>query len=146
MLANQCCSALVQTIETLDERADISQHHMWPLTPPTETDGSAALEDGEAAEQELHPWELLPPYQRLAEVLQFLRQHHDYCLFCGCKVRRSACLSARFALNTAPHLLPFRADDSKLQHQLCCFLFVALQYTSAADLAENCPGINEEDH
>lgn len=82
-----------QTIETLDERGSIPRHHLWPPPPPppaAEPDGATVAGEGQAgaeAEAEPHPWELLPAEQRLADVLEYLRGQHCYCLFCGCQVR-----------------------------------------------------------
>lgn len=81
-------SAAPQTIETLDERGGVERHQLWPLLLPPP---AAAAEDAEAAasgdvEVELPPWEVLPAQQRLADVLEYLRERHLYCLFCGCQV------------------------------------------------------------
>lgn len=79
---------MLQTIETLDERSGVPRHHLWspPLSPPP-----PAAEDEPGAgdsepEAEPHPWELLLAQQRLADVLEYLRGQHSYCLFCGCQV------------------------------------------------------------
>lgn len=84
--SDACCSSQ-QTIETLDERGGISRHHMWPPPPPAPAEPEAAEDDGQTVEQPPHPWELLPAQQRLVDVLQYLRDRHVYCLFCGAQVR-----------------------------------------------------------
>jgi Domain of unknown function (DUF4187) len=80
--------AAAQTIETLDERGGVERHQLWPLLLPPPP---AASEDAEAAggsetAVELPPWEMMPAQQRLANVLEYLRGQHSYCLFCGCQV------------------------------------------------------------
>lgn len=92
-------SGSLQSIETLDERAGEQRHHLWPplpiLEPPeplTTLEAAAAAEA--VAEAEVHPWELLPPPQRLAEVVQYLRARHAYCLFCGCQYRGAEDMAA----------------------------------------------------
>lgn len=57
---------------------------MWPPLPPEPADPEAA---GDSEPEEPHPWELLPAVQRLSDVLQYLRDQHWYCLFCGAQVR-----------------------------------------------------------
>lgn len=76
---------ILQTIETLDERGGFPRHHMWPPLPPPPVADTGAAGDREP-EAEQHPWELLPAPQRLADVLEYLRGQHCYCLFCGCQV------------------------------------------------------------
>ena len=78
----------MQVVETLDERNNCVRHEMWLPEPQP-----AAAEEEEV---ELDPdsWESQPAEQKLADVLQYLRQSHLYCLFCGCQVCNT---STRFA-------------------------------------------------
>ena len=75
----------------------MDRHHLWQPLPAPDPEPLTALEaaavdaDGEA---DVHPWELLPPQQRLADVLDYLRGRHSYCLFCGCQYDGAEALEA----------------------------------------------------
>lgn len=85
-------SVAMQSIETLDERAAVQRHRLWPpVESPAEvskaSEKAAAQHDSPEAQAvpEIDPWELLPAAQRLAEAVQYLRDSYCYCIFCGCK-------------------------------------------------------------
>ena len=77
---------LVQVCETLDQRAGITESHMWPRPPLPEGDSLADADAEGTKAEDACGWEALPAEQRLGEVLDHLRQRHFYCLFCGCQV------------------------------------------------------------
>lgn len=87
---------LVQVSETLDQRAGITESHMWPLPPPPEGDSSADASAEGAEANDASGWEALPAEQRLGEVIDHLRHRHLYCFFCGCQVAHPVSLLAAF--------------------------------------------------
>ena len=59
---------------------------MWPPPPPE----PAKEEEGEEeTTEEANPWEDRPAGHKLADVLQWLRNEHHYCVYCGCQVKRT---------------------------------------------------------
>ena len=141
LLSCSACNHDLQTIETLDERGGILRHQLWPPLPLP-----LAAEEEEAAgssepETEPNPWDLLTAQQRLADVLGYLREHHFYCLFCGCQVGLVSALSQCIW----SHLV----QDARLCNRRACLfstLLVWLQFNDAAEMAEACPGPAEDDH
>ena len=118
----------------LDHRQGLPRSHLWPPEPRQmpENDQEAAEDIPKtAAEADQQAWEELPVQARLAEALDYLRQGYHYCLFCGCQV----CVSATFCCRNKHCLF-----------QNICWYTAHLQYEDEADLDQNCPGLQAEDH
>lgn len=91
--AERHLTAARKSVETLDDRAGIGRHHLWPPLP-SEPDSPSAEKDGAStgqsapdigADQEADPWEMQSATQRLTEVTQYLRDRYHYCIYCGCQ-------------------------------------------------------------
>lgn len=67
-----------QTTQALDEQAGILRHAHWPRDEEQQED--AETQQGERDEP-------VSVQEQLLQVLQYLRQQHCYCLYCGVQVR-----------------------------------------------------------
>lgn len=92
--AERHLSSARKSIETLDERASVQRHHMWPcIELPPEALERTSLETPDTVQScstmqavsETDTWEMLPAAQRLAEAAEYLRSRYSYCIYCGCK-------------------------------------------------------------
>ena len=118
----------------LDLREGLPRSHLWPPEPKQmPEDDQEAAEDipKTAAEADQQAWEELPVQARLAEALDYLRQRYHYCLFCGCQVRVLQLVAVA---------------TSTVSSQTSVHTQLNLQYEDEADLDQNCPGLQAEDH
>ncbi len=83
----------IQVCETLDRRKGLESSEMWPQ-PPAAIESDTPQED-EAQDSSMSAveevaqepsWEDWPVQAKLALVLDYLRQMHHYCIFCGSQV------------------------------------------------------------
>lgn len=100
-----------QVIETLDRRKGFEQSFLWPPVEPVEGGEEAA--DGEKPpEEEQQPaelsWEDQPVRDKLVTALTYLRNHHSYCLHCGCQVKTVSllplCLTVTYRTAVGAHM------------------------------------------
>ncbi|DBB01251.1 TPA: hypothetical protein ACH3X1_001120 [Trebouxia sp. C0004] len=82
-----------QVCETLDRRKGLESSEMWPPSPVAAVESDTLQEnealDSSSAVKEVAQepsWEDWPVQAKLALVLDYLRQTHHYCIFCGCQV------------------------------------------------------------
>jgi len=85
---------LIQVCETLDRRKGLESSEMWPQ-PPAAAVESDTIQENEAQDSSTSAveevaqepsWEDWPVQAQLALVLDYLRQTHHYCIFCGSQV------------------------------------------------------------
>lgn len=80
----------MQVIETLDTRKGLPQSFLWPPLPEPESGDDAPCPAENASdihpEQQEASWEDQSTKDKLTAVLKYLRNHHQYCIHCGCQV------------------------------------------------------------
>lgn len=78
----------MKVIETLDTRKGFGSSFLWPLPEEDASEeASETLEAQEQAQAAKEPtWEDQPVKDKLVTALTYLRQHHSYCIHCGCQV------------------------------------------------------------